>query len=797
MKHRLIVLTTTLLLMVVTGIPCAQSASKLPVVRIGIVRDGPVATRLGETVKLFQDEILKLAAGEFDIRFPQDKNIHGNWNADEIERAIDRLLADPEVDLIITLGFLASHDVCQRKKLSKPVVAPAIVDAQLQNLPRKNGASGVKNLSYVDPFTSFERDVNVFREIVPFKHLTVLFGQMALEGIPWLRQKMRGISFEFTIEVDVVGVGVSVEEALANLPPGTDALYVAPLPHLSPGKFRQLVSGLILQKLPSFSMIGRGDVEAGILASIAPKTDFQRLARRVALNVQRILLGEEAGSLGVSFPIGEELTINMATARAIGVYPTWSILTEAELLNEQEEGISRRLTLESAVQEAIAANLDLAVADRGVAAGEQAVREARAPLLPQVGLEAAGVAIDDDRAAARFGQQPERTLSGTASASQLLYSDDAWANFQVEGHLQTSREEQRETVRLDIALDAAVAYLNLLRAKTNERVQRENLRLTRANLERARVRVFIGIASRAEEFRWESEIATARQDVLRAQARVKQAEVNLNRLLHRPQGEQFLTEETDLSDPLLLLSDKRFFYYVDNPRNFRLFKDFLVDEGLALAPELLRIDADISAQKRIISNAKRAFWLPSFSVEGEATHLFEEGGEGQRSTSPTGLDDTDWSVGVFARFPFIEGGGKFATIKRASEELSGLRLDRQSTAEKIEQRIRLNLDQTGFSYPSIRLSRQGADASAKNLELVTDQYVRGVVSIIDLLDAQRNALVSAETADNAVYTFLIDLMRVQRATGRFDFFLSEKERGAWFMRLEEFFEKAGVSPWRR
>ena len=72
-----------------------------------------------------------------------------------------------------------------------------------------------------------------------------------------------------------------------------------------------------------------------------------------------------------------------------------------------------------------------------------------------------------------------------------------------------------------------------------------------------------------------------------------------------------------------------------------------------------------------------------------------------------------------------------------------------------------------------------------------------MVSIVDLLDAQRDAVVSAERADTAVYAFLIDLMRVQRATGRFDFFLSAKERDAWFMRLEEFFEKAGVSPWRR
>jgi outer membrane protein TolC len=487
----------------------------------------------------------------------------------------------------------------------------------------------------------------------------------------------------------------------------------------------------------------------------------------------------------------------MATARAIGVYPTWRVLTEAELLHEYVKEIERKLSLESAVREAIDANLDLAVENRIVAAGEQSVKQARSVLLPQIDLDAGGVIIDEDRAGAGFGTQPERSLSGGATARQLIYSEDAWSNYTVEKHLQTSREEQRDTVRLDIARDAAVSYLRVLRTKTTERVQKENLRLTRANLDRARVRVAAGIASRAEEFRWESEIATSRQDVLRAQARRQQAETNLNRLLNRPLEEPFLTEETDLRDPKLLASDTRFFAYVDNPRNFNIFRDFLVEEGLEAAPELKRFNAAIAAQERVLVSAKRAFWLPTFSIEGNVTELFAESGEGQRSDSLFGLNNTDWSVGAFATFPLVEGGNKFATIKRASEQLSGLRVDREATAERIDERIRVTFDETGFSYPSIRLSREGAEAARKNLELVTDQYVRGVVSIIDLLDAQNNALVAEEDAQNAVFNFLIDLMNVQRATGKFDFFLSSQEREAWFQRLETFFRKRGVTPGRR
>jgi outer membrane protein TolC len=412
-----------------------------------------------------------------------------------------------------------------------------------------------------------------------------------------------------------------------------------------------------------------------------------------------------------------------------------------------------------------------------------------------VDLDAKGEIIDDDRAEISSGATPERTVTGSVTASQLLYDEDSWSNYSVEKRLQTSREEQRDTVELDIIRDAAVAYLDVLRAKTLERVEKDNLRLTRANLERALVRVSIGIANRSEEFRWQSEIATNRANVLFAQARTRQTENRLNRLLNRPLEEQFATIETDLRDPLLIVSDPRLFPYVDNPRNFRTYSDFTVAEGLEIAPELLGFDAAIAAQERILTTAKRAFWLPSFAAQGSVSELLAESGEGKRSDSS--LDDTDWRVGVFATFPLAEGGGKFATIKRAREELSRVQLERQATAERLDQRIRSALHQASASYPNIRLSRSAAEAARKNLELVTDQYGRGLVSIVDLLDAQNASLRSDQAAENAVYDFLIDWMDVERAAGRFDFLMTQAEREEWFQRLQEFFNMAGVEPIKR
>ena len=281
------------------------------------------------------------------------------------------------------------------------------------------------------------------------------------------------------------------------------------------------IMNTIQLRLPSFSMLGRDDVEAGLLASIAPQYLLRRIGRRIALNTQRIILGEDPSTFKVAFPLGEKLTINMATGRAIGFYPSWSALTEADLLNERVEEVQRRYTLESAVRGAIESNLELAAINRNVAAGEQLVKEARSVLLPQVDLDARGEVIDEDRAQARAGFQPERSLSGAVTATQLIYDEDSWSNYSVEKNLQTSREEERDTLELDVIRDTAVAYFNVLRAKTLERVERSNLELTRANLERARVRVSTGVANRSEEFRWTSEIAGNRAEVLFAQARTR------------------------------------------------------------------------------------------------------------------------------------------------------------------------------------------------------------------------------------------------------------------------------------
>ncbi len=774
-------------------------AKSLPVVHVGIVRDGP-SEFVPDPRDLIQKEIRALVSGEFDVRFPDDLQLEGGWSVQGVKQAIDRVLAQPRVGLVIALGILASQEVGQRSRLPKPVIAPLILDPQLQGLPFKKGTSGMKNLSYLVTGKGFERNLEVFKDVFPFTRLTLLADRVVLEALP-SKDHARRIAEMSGLNLTVIPVETSAETVVESIPADTEAVYLSPLPRLPGGEFDRLVTALNRRKLPTFSAVGERDVQRGIAVALSPELDLGRFARTIAANVQRILAGTDAGRIEVAFVRGEQLTINMATVRAIDKWPSYQVLSEAELVNEDAADTSRRLSLFDAVRESGDANLDLVAASRKVAAGIGQVGQARSGLLPQVVVGTAGVLNGRGPDTFGTGEDPGQAAIALGGFRQLLYSDDAWTKYRVQQKTQLSREEEWNQLRLDIGKDAAIAYLTVLRTKTARRIQKDNLKLTRSNLDLAAARESVGYALRDEVFRWETEVANGQKAVVSVDAQERQAEVDLNRMLNRPLEEKFQTVEQTLEDPGLLGDTRQLFAYVENPRGFQIFRDFEVEEGIKAAPELRRLDALIAAQERTVTNAQRAFWLPEVAIQGAGFQQYAQGGGGAGSLTipmgPVGFAQTQnnfYVASIGLTFPLFQGGNKNATSLKAREELNQLRFEHSSVAQQVEERIRTSLYQTGASFPSIRLSQKAAESARKTLDLVVDQYSRGAVDIIKLLNSQHAALIANQAAANAVYEFLIDLAKVQRAVGQMSFFQSSEGRAAWLERLKTHFVNAGVSP---
>lgn len=778
------------------------TAAALPAVRIATIQDGP-AIRYGEGAEMLFREILDLTEGEFAVSFPPELQVSGNWDVATIRKKVREMMARPDVDLVIGGGVIASHAICQMQPSPKPAIAAVVIDADLQGLPEKEGRSGIANLNYIRSFQNFERDLVSFQKVARFKRLTVIGDATVVEGIGELGDRIQRFAARHRLHIDFVPATDHANTVLSAMGPETEAVLITPLMRFSEREFSFLVEGLAARKLPSFSLWGREEVEAGILASVAPKTRVSRLVRKVALHVQQVLLGTDAGDLPVAFQPEETLTVNLKTARRIGVYPDWDVLLEAEILHREKEATDPLMTLDAAVKEAIDRNLTVRLSRRDAAISKLSVQSAKAALRPHIGLSMDGQVVDEENAAASLGRQPEQEFLISLAARQVLFSDPDRAGVAIREFTHRARLSELRQTRLDIAEDAALRYLDVLRSRRLASIRMDDLDLTRANLARAENRRDVGYASPAEVYRWESRLATARKSLLEARAVLRQSEVALNRILHQPLGGHVHIADTKLGDPLFFVSDPRIFWFSNNPGRVSVFHDFIVTKARAAAPELEQVDLAIAAANRQVTAAKRRYYLPTVAATGGyRQRLYKEGegsddqeiplGPGMPAIGIPASEDQGWQVGISAELPLYAGGSRSAALDTALEQLGRLRTDRVRIAEALEARMRVALHRTTASWPAIGLSEDAADAAKKNLGLVTDAYERGVVSVMDLLDAQHAALVAEQVAATSVYDFLKDLMAVQRLLGNVDFSATLRERDAMFVALREYFEAAGI-----
>ena len=753
----------------------AQEPGHAPVVRIGFVVDEPNPVA-GEVRLLARQELLALARNDFDVRFPEDLVVVSDGTAEIIGAALDRLLEDDSVTVVVTQGFLSSQMAADWGPLPKPVIASTVFDAELQGLARAS------NLVYIvpPPPGPIVRDLAKFQEFVPFSTVAFLIDEQATVTFAGLLEELRDRAAGLGITLRTVPVGMTAASALERLSADVEAVYVAPLGRLAPDEFARLAEGLIERRLPSFAY-AREDVTRGILASLGA-VDPLLLARRIALNAYRILLGDDPGALPVELAPGEDLVVNMRTVRRTGVVPPLDVLLEARRLFEAPEGVARQVTLTGAMEEAMDNSLTLAAEDQAVLAGAEDIRLARANLRPDLEAGVTGTTIAKSLAEASMGRSPQHNVDGALTLRQLLYSQDARANVSIQTSFQASREWDRAAVELDVVLDAAEAYLNVLRAKTLEQVQQDNLDLTLASLRLAEVRERVGAAGPGERLRLESELARRRADRIDAHARRYAAELALNQVLNRPLDEQFLTPEAELEGRALLEGSLATAYLADFSR-FNVLGDFLSDVAVRLAPEIRSLDAVVAAQERLLTSNRQAFYMPTLALQGQvSTSVLREGVGG---TAPL-ASDYPWSAGVSLSLPLFEGSARLARRDRTATVLVQLRLQRELAAQRVEQNVRTQLQFARASLAVVSETESAAETARQSLALVTEAYGQGVATVVDLLEAQTSALLSDRSVTNAIYDYLINLKRVERAVGHFEALATPDERAAFARLLDEY-----------
>lgn len=750
--------------------------------RLGVLLDAGVPEIL-ETLEQTKVELQKLLRTTTSVSIY--KQLTSDWSPQKARAHYQELVADPNVDAILSLGVISSSILPKVAQHPKPVVALGVFDPLLESEASLNGnATGIKNLSFVLLNAPMKNDLEFFREVVSFKKVAAVFSQ-GFSEIFNTSQTLSSLSLgDPAYQVDLVLASQDVAQTLALLAEDVDAVYLGFIPDYSDLQMSQLLKGINQKKLPSF-VWNLELLAMGGMVTNATETDQQKLARRIALNFESILSGADAGSLPMLLDFEPRMTINIATVREIQYSLSWDVLTEADVIQEDKRFTDRLIDLKTVMEEARIRSLDNAIAQRDLAARKQDVALAKGQLGPFLDWNATATQIDSDRAKMSAGSRAETTFSSGLRVQQLLYSERARAAVSLQQLGVDATQFQTDQIYLDVTQNAGLAYLDVLRAQALMLIRKQDLQQTRRNLELAKQRQTTGYSGRADVFRWESQLATANQEIIEARVNYFLAQSQLNRLLNRPQDTEFnLKEEMDREESKLTqFYETGFSSYLATPDDVEVLIAFLVEVSRELLPEIAALDASISAQKRQLLSDQRRRYVPEVALQGQADYLLSRSGEGSDDALPAAPEDLSWSAGVNVGLPLFQGGTLKRQVAKSRIELDRLEVQRRDLLQALELAIRFKMGALISTHFNLASSRKAADLAGKSLELVADGYQRGSSPIAQLLDAQVAATNSREAAAIAKLDFLSAILELERSVGSFTLFDSAEERAAQLQRF--------------
>ncbi|BDG01146.1 TolC family protein [Anaeromyxobacter oryzae] len=406
----------------------------------------------------------------------------------------------------------------------------------------------------------------------------------------------------------------------------------------------------------------------------------------------------------------------------------------------------RVLTLDEAVQTAVAHQPQLAQARASATAAGARADQARADLLPQVNGQAQifrrttnGTTLGG---ASTGSFDTQNQFSFTASANQLV-----WDFGQTTGRWTAARrsaDAERESAReseLTTVLDVRTAFFQARAARDLAQVARATLQNQQAHL--AQIDAFVKIGTRPP-----IDLATARTSVANAQVQLVQAENNYatgRARLNQAMGVEGPLDYEVASDTLLPVDGED------------ATADVLLDEALRDRPDLAAALRRLEAADSSLGSA-RGGYFPALSVGASATDVGTDAPDLRRT----------WNVafGATLTVPIFEGGRTRAQVAEAAANVTVA----TSQRDTLRQQIRVDLENARLTVraakTSLDASRDALDNAREQLRLAEGRYRTGAGSALELSDAQLAATNAEAQQVNAEYQLASARAQLLAALGR-------------------------------
>ncbi|UCH64924.1 MAG: hypothetical protein JSW63_09945, partial [Ignavibacterium sp.] len=339
----------------------SQEKSGSKTINIAVVRDGPFEGL--NIIQHIKTELDHLLGDEYNAVFDESLKYDAGWQKENFRKVIENALADANIDFILGIGALVTQEAASEDlTLTKTFLSATLLNGDIPPLPySKEDRSLKENLSLVILPQSRDMDIYVFKSIVKFDTLYVGLGIDDYNYIDNLYQAFEDYESEYKAEFIPVPVSEDIESTLSRIDENTNAFYLYTTPRLSSKERGQLVDSLVNRGIPVFSGLGLPDIKLGVLATNKPDMVMET-ARRVSINLFRLIRGENSTELPVLLLSDFKLLINGKTAAEIGYYPDYDTRVSATIYyREYLDGDVKDLNIREALKLAEEGNTSLSI----------------------------------------------------------------------------------------------------------------------------------------------------------------------------------------------------------------------------------------------------------------------------------------------------------------------------------------------------------------------------------------------------------------------------------------------------
>ncbi len=320
-----------------------------------------------------------------------------------------------------------------------------------------------------------------------------------------------------------------------------------------------------------------------------------------------------------------------------------------------------------------------------------------------------------------------------ATATQTLYNGFQTANRtrQAESQVMGARETLRVTEQ-QVLLDAATAYMNLLRDQAIVDLNRRNVEVLTEQLKQTRDRFNVGEVTRTDVAQSESRLAAGRSALLGAVSNYVTSQANYRRVIGVNPGRLDPGTPVDrLSPPVLARA---------------------ITEGETQSPSVLAATYGVDAAELAVKVSEGALY-PNLGLTASV----------QKQWDPLFNINKETNISILGQLtvPIYQGGTEYSAIRQSKETLGQQRLNLDVNRDQARATVVQSWGQLDAAKAQIEATTAQVNAAEIALNGVREEARVGQRTTLDVLNAQQelvNARVALVTAQHdrvvASYTLL-------------------------------------------